>query len=417
MKLTSWIERGWTILPALLALAAAPTAAQDAAAGAAAKGAGGGRVLLEAAGGEQTARDLAGFTTTDPRELGARIVRFEGLTPPRAPTLDEARAEVTLHGGDRLFGRLRGGRAELIDLEVTGGIHLGLALDEIASLVFPERIPKLGSVAPAPPQEGDRIYRRAGSGLDVIDGGIEEFTTDGVRIHGEIVGDKTIAWSEIAALFVEDLEEGPASRAEHGVPVAVDLADGGRLRGALEALSEKGCSLVTPNGEKVLVPLAAIELLLVDDGSISFLSSIEPSEAPPSLPFGDDLGMRWPHRVDRSVLGGRLAAGGRIHPRGLGVHAPSRIAWKLDGSWKHMRGLVAVDDESRRLPTHGSVVFRVLVDGQKRFESRELHAGDPPTPTGTIDLAGAREIVLEVDPSDGSTVADRADWLSPILWR
>lgn len=406
-----------SIALALLLVAVTRTAAQDLAVVPATKGAGGGRVLFESASGDQTVRDLAGFTTTDPREFGARIVRFEGLVPPVSPNLDEARAEVTLHGGDRLFGRLRGGRAELIDLEVTGGIHLGLALDEIASLVFPERIPKLGSVAPSPAREGDRIYRRAGSGLDVIDGGIEEFTTDGVRIHGETVGDKTIAWSEIAALFVEDLDGGPTARADHGVPIAVDLADGGRLRGALETLGEKGCSLVTLNGEKVLVPLAVIELLLVDDGSISFLSSIEPSEAPPSLPFGDDLGMRWPHRVDRSVLGGRLAAGGQVHPRGLGVHAPSRIVWKLDGSWGHLRALVAVDDESRRLPMHGSVVFRVLVDGQKRFESRELHAGDLPIPTGVLDLSGARELVLEVDPSDGSTIADRADWLAPILWR
>jgi hypothetical protein len=174
---------------------------------------------------------------------------------------------------------------------------------------------------------------------------------------------------------------------------------------------------VTLNGEKVIVPLAAVELLHVDDGTSAFLSSIEPAEAPPSLPFGDDLGMLWPYRADRSVLGGRLAAGGRTFARGLGVHAPSRMVWKLDGSWKHMRALVAVDDESRRLPSPGSVVFRVKIDGQTRFESRELHAGDAPVPTGMLDLAGAKELVLEVDSSDGSTVADRADWLAPVLWR
>ena len=391
-------------------LAVAALALQDPAPGAT-------RVILESPAGVVRTRDLAGFSTADPRELEAWIVRFEGLAPLAARPADEARAEVTMHGGDRLFGRLRGGRAELIDLEVAGGIHLGLALDEIASLVFPERIPKLGSVAPVPAEEGDRIYRRAGSGLDVIDGGIEEFTADGVKIHGEIVGDKTLAWSEVAALFVEELGAGPAPRAEKGVPVAVDLVDGGRLRGALEGLSEKGCSLETLNGDLVLVPLEAVELLLVDDGAVAFLSSIEPSEAPPSLPFGDDLGMRWPHRVDRTVLGGRLAAGGRVHARGLGVHAPSRMTWKLDGTWKHLRALVAVDDEAKRLPAPGSVVFRVLVDGVERFESRELHAGDAPVPTGTIDLAGAKELVLEVDPSDGSTVADRADWLSPLLTR
>jgi hypothetical protein len=401
------IPLSWRVL--LLPFLALPVAAP--------RSVGGARVLLESAAGESKERDLAGFTCADPRELGARLVRFEGLIPPRPPASDSTRAEVTLHGGDRLFGRLRGGRAELIDLEVTGGVHLGLALDEIASLVYPERVPKLGSVAPAPPPEGDRVYRRAGSGLDVIDGGIEEFTADGVTIHGESVGTKSIAWTEIAALFVEDLGGGPPPRPSKGVPVAIDLTDGGRLRGGLESLSERGCVLLTRNHDRLTVPLEAIELLFVDDGEAAFLSSLVPAEAPPSLPFGDDLGMQWPLRVDRSVLGGRLLAGGRTHPRGLGVHAPSRVAWALDGTWKHLRAVVAVDDEARRLPTHGSVVFRVVVDGQKRFESRELHAGDVPVPTGTIDLSGARELVFEVDPSDGSTAADRADWIAPILWK
>jgi hypothetical protein len=378
----------------------------------------GAHVLLETQAGAVEIRDLAGFECADPRQLGAWIVRFEGLTFPLGPAADEERAEVTLPGGDRLFGRLHGGRAELIDIEIAGGVHLGLALDEIASLVFPARVPALGSVALAPPAEGDRLYRRAGGGLDAIDGGVEEFTTDGVRIHGESVGSKLVPWSEVAALFVEGpAGAGTAKRAAGpGVPITVDLVDGSRLRGTLERLSSEGCRLTTRNGERVLIPAAALALALVDDGALAFLSSIPPSEAPPSLPFGDDLGMRWPHRVDRSVTGAQLRAGGRAFARGLGVHAPSRMVWKLEGGWKHLRGSVAVDDQVLRLPSRGSVVFRVLVDGKPRWQSRELHGGDPPTAIGSIDLAGAKELALEVDPSDGSSIADRADWLQIVLW-
>ena len=79
MKFTCTIERSWPLLPAFLALAAASNRAQDATSGAAAKSASGVRVLLESASGEVQARDLAGFTTSDPRELGARLVRFDEL--------------------------------------------------------------------------------------------------------------------------------------------------------------------------------------------------------------------------------------------------------------------------------------------------------------------------------------------------
>ena len=314
---------------------------------------------------------------------------------------------------------MHGGRAELVDVEILGGVRLGFALDEITSLVFPARIPALGTAVPARATEGDRVYRRAGAGLDVIDGGIEEFTTGGVRIHGQNVGSKLVPWSEVAALFIEGLGATPskAKPPGSGTQVSLDLRDGGRLRGTLERLSAEGCRLATRNGEHVLVPAAAIALVLVEDGAVACLSSSPATSAPPSLPFGDDLGMRWDPRVDRSVTGGPLVVSDRTFPRGLGVHAPSRMTWKLDGTWKHLRGSVAVDDEVLRLSSRGSVVFRVLVDGKPRFISKEMHGGDPPAAITPIELSGAQELELDVDAADGSIVADRADWLEMILWK
>jgi hypothetical protein len=400
-------------------LVAVPTSWLLAAFAVAAQAATGSRVLLESAAGKIESRELSGFECTDPRAVGAALVRFEGLKVPPAPATDDEKAELALPGGDHLFGRIHGGRAELVDIEILGGVHLGLALDEITSLVFPARVPAHGTIVPVPAHEGDRLYRRAGGGLDVIDGGIEEFTTGGVRIHGQNVGSKLVSWSEIAALFVEGVPTAAskAHAADAGVPVSLDLRDGGRLRGSLQKLSAEGCRLTTRNGERVLVPAPAIALVTVDDGALAFLSSIPAEASPPSLPFGDDLGMRWESRIDRSVSGAQLVAGGRMYPRGLGIHTPGRMSWKLDGTWKHLRGAVAIDDEVLRLPSRGSVVFRVIVDGKVRFESRELHGGDPPAPIEAVDLTGATELELVVEPSDGSTVADRADWLSMILWR
>jgi hypothetical protein len=393
----------------------------------------GGRAVLESADGKVEARELATLDCTDPRALGAVIVRIEGLPPHTMPgpvVGDDERAVITLAGGDRLAGRIRGGRAELVDVEIAGGVKIGLAVDEISSLVFPARIPSVGAVVPSAPKEGDRLYRRAGSGLDVLDGGVEEFTKEGVRIHGQSVGSKLVPWTEIAALYVEGLGSAPKApdaktpkvsktpESSGGKPqVSVDLSDGGRLRGELERLSAEGCRLSTRNHEKVLVPIAALAQVVVEDGSIAFLSALAPAEAPPSTPFGDDLGMRFETRFDRSVAGGPLTAGGKTFARGLGMHAPGRIRYALDGTWKRLRGAVAVDDDTLRLGSRGSVVFRVKVDGKVRFESLELHGGDPPVAFDPIDLGGAKELVLEADPSDGSSVADRADWLQMTLSR
>jgi len=117
------------------------------------------------------------------------------------------------------------------------------------------------------------------------------------------------------------------------------------------------------------------------------------------------------------VGGGPLSAGGKRFARGIGVHAPSASSWKLGGEWKELHGLIAVDDESAALTAHGSVVFRVRVDGKLAFESETLHGGDAPRALPKIDLAGAKELVLEVGDAGDGFAGDRADWLELTLQR
>jgi hypothetical protein len=58
----------------------------------------------------------------------------------------------------------------------------------------------------------------------------------------------------------------------------------------------------------------------------------------------------------------------------------------------------------------------VLVDGETRFDSGVLRGGDAPR-AFDVELAGARELVLEVDMDGDHFVADRADWLGLLLSR
>ena len=101
----------------------------------------------------------------------------------------------------------------------------------------------------------------------------------------------------------------------------------------------------------------------------------------------------------------------------IGVHAPSRVTWNLDGSWKQLRARLAVDDSVLDQNLVGSVVFRVLVDGEELAASRVIRGGDAPVLLPAVDLTGARELVLVVDPTEDGWFADRANWLVPVLTR
>jgi hypothetical protein len=76
----------------------------------------------------------------------------------------------------------------------------------------------------------------------------------------------------------------------------------------------------------------------------------------------------------------------------------------------------AIDDEVLSLPSRGSVVFRVFVDDELRFESVSTSAALSVTEIAEIDLRAAKKLILEVDMDRDMHVADRADWLRPVLY-
>jgi hypothetical protein len=383
----------------LLVVASAPLAAQE--------------LLLEDLEGRVVARGPAALPLTDPRPAG-HFVRPRGFGG-AAVEAEEPRdvAEITLSGGDRLRGTIAGGAGEELWLELVGGVRLPIGIGALARAIFPARLPERLDEPLGAPDEGDRLYRRTGASLDRIDGTIEGFGPEGVRFDSRL-GSRTFAWEEVAALFVEVLDGGGARRAE-GLGVVCDLVDGSRVRGTLEALTAEACELSVAGGQPIAIAWRYVVEVLIDDGKVAFLSEEPPvEEHGRGVPFDDELGMVWPLRLDRSVTGTPLRAGGEVWSRGIGMHAPDRASWRLAAGWSEMRGKVAVDESALANPkeARGSVVFRVEVDGETRWQSDVVRGGDPPLaiPPLALDPARAHEIVLVADPA-GDFRGDRADWL------
>ena len=119
-----------------------------------------------------------------------------------------------------------------------------------------------------------------------------------------------------------------------------------------------------------------------------------------------------PVEKDRSN-GGRARGDGRVitlngktYSKGLGVNARSEIRYNLGGACSTFTASVGVDDE---VGGRGSVVFRVLVDGSRVFDSG-LMRGNTATQSVSVGLTGKQELTLTVtDAGDGSAY-DRADW-------
>ena len=322
--------------------------------------------------------------------------------------------EVHMLGGDRLSGRVGGGRDEEVLVESAGGVPIPISVDAIESLLFPARLPDDPGVAVERPAEGDRLYRRVGERLDRVDGTLDGFGPEGVRFEG-LVGLSTVPWEELAALFVEPLG-GPDDVQPDGHPVSVDLADGSRLGGGLLRLDPDGLGLELAGGTRILLELEQVLAVTSNDGRLRYLSELAPDRVQEGSAFGDELGMVFHHRTDRAVDGGPLVASGQRVARGIGVQAPSRLEWDLavpedETPWRELRGAVAVDAAVARLGVPGSVRFRIELDGEEVWSSAVLGHADGRVDWPALELTDARRLALVAEMEEDWNVGDMADWL------
>ena len=367
---------------------------------------------LETPDGRLSSHDLVAPLAA-PLPEGVAFIRYVGDSS--APVVPGGNASVRLLDGGRMSAGFLGGEGDFLDLSIVGDVRLRVSVEELSSVVIQDRIPLDWSRKLEAAPEGDRIYRVAPRGLERLDGTLEAFTEDGVLFTTR-VGQKSFAWGDLCALFVEALGD-ELDSPPSGTYVIVDLVDGGRVHGGLLEIRSDEMDLVTRAGRGLRLPRGCVKEVFIPNAGAAFLSEMEPSLVnAEGSPFGDGFGMIWPHRVDRSVTGQLLRAGGELFTRGIGVHAPSRIEWTLDGTWSALRLGVAIDDEVLALPSKGSVVFRVLVDGELSYESESLTGGLGALTVPVVSLKGATRLSLEVEMAADLHVADRADWLRPVLF-
>ncbi len=104
---------------------------------------------------------------------------------------------------------------------------------------------------------------------------------------------------------------------------------------------------------------------------------------------------------------------GTVYPKGLGVHAYSLVTYNLGGQYSTFDSYVGVDDEVVPQGGGGSVVFQLVADGVKLFDSG-IMTHDSPTQHVTVDVTGKNLLQLIVNV--GNTLTnDHADWAGAFL--
>jgi alpha-galactosidase len=142
------------------------------------------------------------------------------------------------------------------------------------------------------------------------------------------------------------------------------------------------------------------------------------ADPPRGTAFISDL--RWayaasgygPAERDRSnnglaLDGNPIRLRGQVYPKGLGVHAESRLRIHVAARCTKLHAVAGIDDEVG--PGHGSVVFEVWADGARAYRSPIVTSSSPAL---AIEVPLERPEVLELVVRGGGVDVnfDHADW-------
>jgi hypothetical protein len=215
---------------------------------------------------------------------------------------------------------------------------------------------------------------------------------------------RTADWAGVAAvIFAPVVLDRPRS------PVRVTLSDRTTLSGTLVSAPEGRLWLELAEGVVADLPIDLIVRLQQLSRRVVFVSDLEPLESESRSLFGTT----WPIQHDRSVTGEPISIVGQTSRKGLGVHAPCRLVYALDGEFAVFLASVGIDDGAEG---KGNAVFRVYADDKEVYDSGPVRGGEPARAV-SVKVEGVRRLTLVVEMGEDLDVADHADWANARLVR
>ncbi|MBX3747234.1 MAG: NPCBM/NEW2 domain-containing protein [Verrucomicrobiae bacterium] len=203
------------------------------------------------------------------------------------------------------------------------------------------------------------------------------------------------------------------------VPLVTSPRYGGPLRVTettrLRAAGFDGGRLVSAESEGVFVKLAPQPPM--PDVRIGDLEPIR------NVGFGHTYGgeVRYsgdtrPPQKDRSNRGDPIRIQRRVYERGLGVHAPCAVSYRIEPGYERFVGLAGVDEHlldrsyGSNLARYPSVVFKVFLDGREVASSPVMRIQFPAWRFNVPLPQGAQVLTLvAMDAGDGNR-EDLANW-------
>jgi hypothetical protein len=206
------------------------------------------------------------------------------------------------------------------------------------------------------------------------------------------------------ALSTEDAQP-PRAKGMFARVALTDAEAAGGARLTLTSFACKGAALTgtTTFGAAFTAPIDRLAVLEVGGGCATPLDDLKPVRYEYS-PYLDE---RWDYVRDGAVSGLDLRLASSHYDRGLGLHAGGRLTYAVPSGARRFEATVGIDD---RAGEGATARVRLLADGKAvELGDSKLTRGAPRVVRA--DVAGAKELTLEVEYGPRGPVHAHVDWV------
>ena len=237
------------------------------------------------------------------------------------------------------------------------------------------------------------------------------------RTHLRLDIDALLQVRPIKIMYVRGVRLADSTRSKTqkwkgSVLVYLNCRDGSIVKGHIEKIRFNRW-YIRPQWDKeslIEVSLDEISLVQIQGGKVQYLSQLQPV----SVDEKTVLAPPQPYQMDRSSQKDKLSIAGRRYPWGIGVHANSSLTFEINGRYKEFRSDIGIDTGMR---DRGSVVFSVLGDGKKIYESPVVKGSDSAPRKINVSVAGVQKLTLRVTDAGDLDLGDVANWASARVLR
>ncbi|RME80978.1 MAG: hypothetical protein D6785_09635 [Planctomycetota bacterium] len=301
------------------------------------------------------------------------VVKINYRYRKRNPLFMGDRTIIALATGDILKGNLVKGGSLDIHFEVKGFSTMKISLDYLRAVFFLQSLktPKAREdyfrKVMEEKKKKDILYLKKGGKIRCV---IEGIYPQYIRYQLQGLGSRKIEVNKLLAVKIAPLGgEFQKPKTHYGQFI---LDQGEILQGQILGLNSGSWQIKTFLGSKIALHTSRILEIYFYGGQFDYLSDLKPIQFKytPGIANLGSPPFTW--KKDQNIFGHPLRLGGRIYPKGIGLHTKMVLTYSIDGKYTFFYGKLGFDDSVWEVKSSYQPKgrFRIFGDGKLLYDSK-----------------------------------------------